>query len=269
VITLDAAGTLRAVAGTATALTMTVFGDELSSSGNSFKKLYQGQVAASVTTVYTVPASTQALIRTILVVNTTGSAVTFGLYTDGTAAANKISAFTIPANGEAVYSSRGWQVLNAAGALVTGVVDATDVTFTPTGNIAATNVQSAIAEVDSETDARLDSIESAMADSGWVTVTTRGGFTVQSTPQVRKVGNLVYCRGGWSSAGLAINTNYTVADVPVGYAPPGDAYFRATTASGVANGQIFVRAARNIDLRVGSNVGSYFLMSTCVWFVDS
>lgn len=56
---------------------------------------------------------------------------------------------------------------------------ASAITFTPTGNIAATTVQAAIAEVDSETDARLDALEStdtatdarldAIEANNWVT----------------------------------------------------------------------------------------------------
>jgi hypothetical protein len=40
-----------------------------------------------------------------------------------------------------------------------GELDAADIAFTPTGTVAATNVQSAIGEVANEADARLDVIE--------------------------------------------------------------------------------------------------------------
>lgn len=54
---------------------------------------------------------------------------------------------------------------NAHIAATSGAHAATAISFSPIGNIAATTVQAAIAEVDSETDARLDAIEA----NNWVT----------------------------------------------------------------------------------------------------
>jgi hypothetical protein len=56
----------------------------------AFKKLYQGQVPSSATTLYTVPGSTQAIIKHIRVVNPTGTARTIRLWHDGTADSNAI-----------------------------------------------------------------------------------------------------------------------------------------------------------------------------------
>lgn len=116
-ITLAAAGTLAGVAGTATAVTMTVFGDEILAGADTFKKLYQGQLPNAAATLYTVPASTQGLIKSIFLVNTTASAVTVTLYVDGTAASNQVFAVTLPANGTATYDTNGWQILSSLGVL--------------------------------------------------------------------------------------------------------------------------------------------------------
>lgn len=144
-ITLAAASTLRGLSGTATAITCSVFGDEIASGTDAFKKLFQGQLATSVATLYTVPGSTQALIKTIILDNTTGSPATATLYVDGTAAANRICSFTIPAGGEAVWAADGWKVLDANGAVATtssggsGITALTgDVTASGSGSVAAT-----------------------------------------------------------------------------------------------------------------------------------
>lgn len=118
-ITLAAASTLRGLSGTTTAITCSVFGDEIAAGTDAFKKLFQGQLATSVATLYTVPGSTQTLIKTIILDNTTGSPATATLYVDGTAAANRICSFTIPAGGEAVWSGEGWKMLDANGAMLT------------------------------------------------------------------------------------------------------------------------------------------------------
>lgn len=56
----------------------------------TFKKLYQGQVPATATTLYTVPAVTQTIVKHIRAVNTSGTARTIRLWHDGTADANAI-----------------------------------------------------------------------------------------------------------------------------------------------------------------------------------
>lgn len=56
---------------------------------NDYKVLYRGQLPSSVTTLYTVPASTQTIIRYISVQEATGAGgpYTFDLYVNGTTAA--------------------------------------------------------------------------------------------------------------------------------------------------------------------------------------
>lgn len=116
-LTLAAAETLRAVAGSATAITYTVFGMELNAGVEAYKTLAQGQLPSSVGTLYTAPGSTQAFIKSIHFANATSSDVTgVKLYKNGTAASNQITgSLTIPANGWAVYNDDGWAVFNASG----------------------------------------------------------------------------------------------------------------------------------------------------------
>ena len=111
-LTLEAGKTLNAVAGTATAITCSVFGIEttVSSGAESVQQLYQGQLPNSVGTLFTVGAGLSRLVRCIHLANTSGGSVSgIQLFVGGTAAANAITApITLAANWTAVYESSGW-----------------------------------------------------------------------------------------------------------------------------------------------------------------
>lgn len=120
-ITLSPTDSLSAVAGTATAVTYTVLGDAVTSTGDAFKVLAQGQLPSSAGSVISATAGQQSLIKTILLTNTTGSAV-FGVkfFINGTTDAHQIVSMQIPANGSAVYESgTGWKVYDSTGGLAT------------------------------------------------------------------------------------------------------------------------------------------------------
>jgi hypothetical protein len=124
-LTLEAAQTLRGVAASATAITYTIDGMELLAGVETYKTLAQGQLASSVGTLYTAPASTQTFIKSIHLANATASDVTgVKLFIGGTAAANQITgSLTIPANGWATYEeNNGWRVYTPTGQLKTRVV---------------------------------------------------------------------------------------------------------------------------------------------------
>lgn len=110
-LTLAAADTLAGVASAASEVTCTVFGMELNGTTETYKVLYQGQLAAAAATIYTVPGSTQAFIRTITIVNTDAvGANTFQLFRGGTAGVNAITpVINLPAGGSATYEDgQGW-----------------------------------------------------------------------------------------------------------------------------------------------------------------
>lgn len=56
----------------------------------TFKLLYQNQVPATATTLYTVPSATSTLVKTMRIVNTSASAATIKIWQNGTANANTI-----------------------------------------------------------------------------------------------------------------------------------------------------------------------------------
>ena len=132
-LTLAAADTIAADADAATTLTCTIFGMELNAGVEAYKALYQGQLAAAVATIYTVPTSTQAFIRSISVVNTdTAATHQFQFFRGGTGAGNQITPLlTIPAGGYATYEDGlGWQMFNASGQ----ILQSNFATISPTDN---------------------------------------------------------------------------------------------------------------------------------------
>jgi hypothetical protein len=118
-LVLAAGETIRGVAASATAITYTIEGMELSAAGaESYKTLAQGQLASSAGTLYTTPSLTQTFVKAIHLVNTTGADVSgVKLFINGTAAANQITgSLQIPANGWATYEEHsGWTVYTPTG----------------------------------------------------------------------------------------------------------------------------------------------------------
>lgn len=123
-ITIAASATLAADASVASQLTCTIFGMELhdTTKAETYKVLYQGQIAATVATIYTATANGPSFIRSITIVNNDTGVRTFQLFSGGTAAANAITPnFNILPGGCAVYEDAyGWQFFNSSGVLLQG-----------------------------------------------------------------------------------------------------------------------------------------------------
>lgn len=139
---LATTNTLRAKAGTATAITYTIFADEVTTT-DAYSPIAQGQLALATTTIYTAPAATQTIITEIQLANTTASDVTgITFYVNGTASSNQInSGFTIPASGSAVYrKDNGWTIYSNTGLPIsTSAVTLTgDIAGSGAGTIATT-----------------------------------------------------------------------------------------------------------------------------------
>jgi len=99
-------------------------------------KLGQGSIAASLTTRYTVPASTRTLVKDITVCNTsTTTAISVSVYlvpSGGTAGATNIliSNIQIPASG--LFQWTGVQIMNA-GDFIQDIASATGCTINISG----------------------------------------------------------------------------------------------------------------------------------------
>jgi len=98
----------------------------------TYKKLAQGQLPATVGTLYTVPASTTAIVKYITLTNNTAGAQTAQLFHDGTAAAQSIlPAISIAAGGWAEFE--GTIIMEAADTLSGDSDAATSITYTVYG----------------------------------------------------------------------------------------------------------------------------------------
>lgn len=87
------------------------------------KVLSRAAAATSVTTLYTVPASTTTVVTNIVVTNITGTAGTFTLYLNGV---DLFYTTPIAANSTAMFDLK--QVL-ATGQTITGLASATSIKF--------------------------------------------------------------------------------------------------------------------------------------------
>jgi len=107
--TLAASDTLAGVASAASKVTCTIYGMELDGTTETYKVLYQGQLASSAATIYTATANGPTFVRAIDVVNTDTVGRTFALFRGGTADANKITPTIALAAGESIhYGENGW-----------------------------------------------------------------------------------------------------------------------------------------------------------------
>jgi hypothetical protein len=117
-------------------------------------------------------------------------------------------------------------------------------------------------------------IDAEFADTGWVDVTVSGGFAAMAgaeKPQVRKIGPVVYLRGGWSNTGIAAaNTTYTVGTVPSGYRPPSGCPTVGACGSsvGAAIAGLHIDTAGSVQIRTSGTLGSYYKMDRQSYTVD-
>ncbi len=120
---LGAGDSIRGIAGTASAITFTLFGAEVTVANGVFYNhvLAQGVLGVADGLMYTPPTGNQAVVTQIVLVNTTASPVAgvkLGVDGPSTTAANQLlSGLTIPANGSAVYLNGELRVYDSGGNL--------------------------------------------------------------------------------------------------------------------------------------------------------
>lgn len=138
-LVLEGGDSLGGVAGTASAVTVTVTGVSItvSTGAETFGKLYQGQLPASAAALFTVGSGLAYIVKTLVVNNPTGSTVTgIQFYVSGTANSNSIlGPISLAAGYTATLSDNGWAVTNANGSLQTSLIGAGTGTVT---SVAAT-----------------------------------------------------------------------------------------------------------------------------------
>lgn len=126
-ILVGASDSIAAGTTNATTVNCTICGAQTDTStppvAQKFDVLYQGQLASSVTALFTNSSGQEALIKSIHLFNTGGSIQTVTLALNGTSSSNYIATIAIPANGWAVYEDgAGWTVYTSGGLIVTANV---------------------------------------------------------------------------------------------------------------------------------------------------
>lgn len=175
---LGALDTLQGIAGTATAVTYSIFGTVTSGMISNSKKLASGQLAASAGALYTVPDSSSAQIDYVVLANATGTAVSgIILYVSGTAASNQVTgSISIPANGSARLTDQGVQVTDGFG---NAYVTASTVTLNGIASIAAAS--SAIADTETKVVSGTLAANSVAAGTTFL-ISAAGVGTTSSSP---------------------------------------------------------------------------------------
>ena len=117
-----------------------------------------------------------------------------------------------------------------------------------------------------------NAIANQFADSGWVDVTVLPGFTAMAgveKPQCRKIGSVVYLRGGWLNTGMSASGTFSVGTLPDGFRPLTPTVGVAGSSTGAASGAaLHIIQTGNIELRLTSSVGSYYKMDRQTFLVD-
>jgi hypothetical protein len=121
---------------------------------------------------------------------------------------------------------------------------ASAISFSPTGTIAATNVQSAIAEVAAE-----------YASVPWITPTLINSWAAYglgwSLPGYRKIGDVVYIRGLYKNGALGT----TLFTLPAGYTPAQSVIFSIRASD--ANGQARILSGGSVEMQFGTIAGGW------------
>lgn len=112
--------------------------------------------------------------------------------------------------------------------------------------------------------------EANAQNTGWTAVAVAGGFAEQTGegPEVRRIGNQVYIRGGWNSTGIAASTTYAaIGTIPEGFRPVRTVYFSPGMATGAANSTMRIEPNGDVGLRTGGTASTYYMPSIS-WLTD-
>lgn len=75
--------------------------------------------------------------------------------------------------------------------------------------------------------AKADRIDALFGvDTGWLAVTIQPGFAADpsAAPMMRRIGNIVYLKGGWAATGLSVSQTATVGVFPASIPKPVTSY---------------------------------------------
>lgn len=110
-----------------------------------------------------------------------------------------------------------------------------------------------------------------VGDTGWVDVPPLPGYAaLGGAPlQIRRIGDVVYPRWGFSSQGMTANSSFHVADIPVGFRPPiRDPYFTVASSVVAATGRATINpVSGQVWLDTSTTLGVWYIFST-PWLID-
>lgn len=107
-------------------------------------------------------------------------------------------------------------------------------------------------------------------DTGWLSIAVAAGYSRQGSndPEVRRIGDLIIARWGWSNTGLATNSDHVVGTVPPGLRPQREHHTVPATNSAAAQAagarMVFLTNGQ-VQIRTGATVGGYYLISGMPW----
>lgn len=103
-------------------------------------------------------------------------------------------------------------------------------------------------------------------DTGWVACTARATFALQGGAEAckaRRIGKEVFIKGGFTNAGMAINSTHTIGDLPASIAGlPSENDIRQLGSSAgnvIAHG--FVQIGGELSIRTGATLGAYYFFN--------
>ena len=107
-------------------------------------------------------------------------------------------------------------------------------------------------------------------DTGWVNVAVTAPYIEQPnyTPQVRRIGAIVYFRGGWNAQGMSTSTSYDVGILPVPMRPLITTYFTLGTNNPNNPGLGILWTDGRVQVRTASSMSSYYLFDTTTYLLD-
>lgn len=103
-------------------------------------------------------------------------------------------------------------------------------------------------------------------DTGWLACTARATFALQAGAEAckaRRIGKDIYIKGGFTNAGMAINSTHTIGDLPaavsgISFAPLENDIRALGSSGGNITAVGFVQTGGEFSIRTGPTLGSYY-----------
>jgi hypothetical protein len=120
--------------------------------------------------------------------------------------------------------------------------------------------------------AQADRLDELLFDTGWVACTVQPGYVAQAIPpMVRRIGSVVYPRGGITSTGISPGgAHANVLTVPAGFRPilGTNAWLRAGTNIGACDCVWLIKDNGAVDCRPNPTAATYYLFTSGSWLIN-